>query len=553
MKRYLLIISALLLSITLIAQPSWVKKTSKSVFTLKTFSEDGTLLGSATGFFVADDGVAVSSFSPFKGASRAIIIDAAGREYPVSCMLGANETYDVAKFKVGVKKSQSLAIVNDHLTAGTAVWLLPYREVKHVVKGTVNSTETFNQTYSYYTLDLVSADEHVGAPLLNDAGEVVAILQPASGKEGVSYAVSARFADSLRIGGLSINDPVLRSTNIKKALPDDENQALLTLYVAGNSLDSLAYVQLVDDFIEKFPDSSDGYVYRAQIAADGKDYDAADDYMAKALRVGTRQDEVHFSYSRMIYQTALYQQPAPAHWTFSKAQEEAEAAMNVRPMAIYAQQQAYALYAQQKYDEAYRVYEQLFDSVMLQPTLYYEASRCKEQLRDTTAQLALLDSAVNHFSKPYLKEAAPYLLARAQANITALNYRKAVLDLNDYEALMRTQVNANFYYVRFQAEVGGRLFQQALNDIDRAISMAPQSALYLAEKASLQVRVGQYAEAEVTAKECIRLAPDQSDGYLFLGLSQCLQGQKAEGVKNLQRAGELGDPQAAALIEKYSK
>lgn len=77
--------------------------------------------------------------------------------------------------------------------------------------------------------------------------------------------------------------------------------------------------------------------------------------------------------------------------------------------------------------------------------------------------------------------------------------------------------------------------------------------MYLAEKASLQVRVGQYAEAEATAKECIRLAPDQSDGYLFLGLSQCLQGQKTEGVKNLQRAGELGDPQAAALIEKYSK
>jgi hypothetical protein len=49
------------------------------------------------------------------------------------------------------------------------------------------------------------------------------------------------------------------------------------------------------------------------------------------------------------------------------------------------------------------------------------------------------------------------------------------------------------------------------------------------------------------------LAPDHSDGYLFLGLSQCLLGQKTEGVKNLKKAGELGDPQAEALIEKYSK
>lgn len=553
MKRYFLIISTLIISLVTFAQPSWVKKATKSVFTLKTFSADGALMGSSTGFYISPDGVAVSSFSPFKGASRAIIIDAAGKEYPVSYLLGANETYDVAKFKVEAKKLQPLTIVNDQLAAGNAVWLLPYREVKHVTKGTVSNTETFNKSYHYYTLDLQTNEQHVGAPLLNDAGEVVAILQPSTGSESASYAVSARYADSLRITGLSINDPVLRSTKVKKALPDDEAQALLTLYVAGTSLDSLAYVQLVDDFIGKFPASSEGYVYRAQLAADGKDYASADQFMDKALKVAARPDEVHFSYSRMIYQTALYQAQPLGGWTFDKALAEAEAALAARQLAVYGQQKAYVLYAQKKYDEAYHVYEQLFDSVMLQPALFYEASRCKQQLNDTTAQLALLDRAVDHFSKPYLKEAAPYLLARAQANSSAGNYRKAVLDLNDYESLMRTQVNAYFYYVRFQAEVGGRLFQQALNDIDRAITMEPQNPLYPAEKASLQVRVGQYAEAELTAAECIRLAPDQSDGYLFLGLAQCLQGKKAEGAKNLQRASEMGDPQAASLIERYSK
>ena len=125
--------------------------------------------------------------------------------------------------------------------------------------------------------------------------------------------------------------------------------------------------------------------------------------------------------------------------------------------------------------------------------------------------------------------------------------------MNEYEKLMVSQVNDNFYYIRFQAEVGGRLFQQALNDIDKAIDMNPENEFYLAEKASLQVRVGLYDEAIETSQRCISLAPTLSDGYLFLGLSQCLKGQKAEGVKNLQRAGELGDPQAAGLIEKYSK
>ena len=38
-----------------------------------------------------------------------------------------------------------------------------------------------------------------------------------------------------------------------------------------------------------------------------------------------------------------------------------------------------------------------------------------------------------------------------------------------------------------------------------------------------------------------------------MGLAQCLKGEKAEGVKNLQKAKELGDAQADDLIEKYSK
>ena len=110
MKRYLLSLTALFVTLTIVAQPSWVKKATKAVFTLKTFTADGTLLASSTGFFVAADGVAVSSYAPFRGASRAVIIDAAGKELPVVSMLGANETYDVAKFRVDVKKTQVLTL-----------------------------------------------------------------------------------------------------------------------------------------------------------------------------------------------------------------------------------------------------------------------------------------------------------------------------------------------------------------------------------------------------------------------------------------------------------
>ena len=71
------------------------------------------------------------------------------------------------------------------------------------------------------------------------------------------------------------------------------------------------------------------------------------------------------------------------------------------------------------------------------------------------------------------------------------------------------------------------------------------------EKASLEIRVGMYDEAIKTAQECIAIDANNSDGYLFLGLAQCLKADKAEGLKNLQKAKDLGDPQAEGLIEKY--
>ena len=103
MKRLNTLIGLLLISAAVVAQPGWVKKATKSVFTLKTFAADGSLVGSTNGFFTGEQGEAVSSFAPFRGASSAVVIDAQGKEWPVACMLGAYDMYDVARFRVDAK------------------------------------------------------------------------------------------------------------------------------------------------------------------------------------------------------------------------------------------------------------------------------------------------------------------------------------------------------------------------------------------------------------------------------------------------------------------
>jgi len=547
----------LLATVSFAQSPAWAKKAAQAVFTLKTFSADGSLLASVNGFFIDEQGQAVSSFAPFKNAQRAVIIDAQGKEMEVDCLMGYNDMYDVAKFRVIAKKTQALSIAQNAASNGATLWLMPYavKKVPACTKGTVSNAEQFGEGYAYYTLDMETSDQQVGCPILNEQGEAVGILQPsASGKSTTGYAVSVRYANSLRMSALSQNDPALRTVKITKALPDDQSEATLALYVSASTMSTEEYDQLINRFIEKFPQSSDGYIYRARQKMAKEDFQGADDDMMQAIKVADMKDDVHYQYAQMVFQKILYMGDKPYEpWTLDFALEEAKAAYKENPQPVYQQQQAQILFAQQKYDAAYNIYMELARTDMLKAESYYAAAQCKTQMDDKEAALALLDSAVNTFTKPYIKTAAPYLYARAQALFEAKKYRPAVNDYNDYETLMAAQLNANFYFLREQAEFAGHLYQQALNDIRRAAEMEPNELVYRAEKANVELRVGMIDDAIETAKGCISIAPEGSDGYLLLGLAQCVKGQKAEGLKNLAKAKELGNSQAQSLIDKYSK
>ena len=557
MKRIITILFAACVCCMASAQPDkWVKKASKAVFTLKTFNANDELIGSSNGFFITADGIAVSSYTPFRGASKAVIIDAMGKEYPVKSIIGANDTYDIAKFRVEASKCQTLRTA-PAVGENTQLWLLPYNAKNgySCTAATVKSVQKVENDYDYYTLEGNGSENTVGCPYLNAAGDVVGIKQQSSSDDNATqYAVGATFATGLKMTGLSLNDAALKATSIKKELPDELDQAILTLYLASTIGDANSFVGLVDDFIEKFPQAPDGYSYKAQIMAAKDNYPEADKYMKLAIENATDKAEAHYNYAKMMYQNLLYFHDSASHaWTYEQALEEAEQAVALDPQLVYVTQKAQLLFACKRYDDSYTTFQDAIAKGAHNAECFYGAARCKEQLNDTTAYIALLDSAVATFSQPYLKEAAPYIYARGQALAENGQYRLAVNDFNEYENLMISQINSEFYYIRSQVEVKGRLFQQALNDLDKAIDKDPSVLLYRSEKASLQIRVKLIDEAIETASECIRLFPDSSDGYLFLGLAQCLKGDKALGVVNLLKAKDRGDAQADTLIEKYGK
>lgn len=548
---FILIIQVCLMPALLYAQPKWAGKAAKSVFTLKTFKQDGSLLASGNGFFIGNEGEAVSNFSPFVGASRAVIIDASGKEMKVECITGANDLYDVARFRVSGKVSGLPVAMTT--TTGSTAWVLPYSANKSArsQQGTIEKIDKAGD-YDYYTLAMQMPENTVGCPLLNENGEAIGIMQLSVGDSNKSYAIAVQFALGLKITGLSFNEQVYKSTSVKKDLPNELEQAIVALYVSGPQMTKESYREMIDDFIRKFPTAADGYTYRAQEEVNDNLFDDADRDMQQAVKMASKKDEAHFSFAKLIFQKEIFKNDRTySGWTLDKAIAEADEAYRINPLSSYLELKGRILFAQKKYAEAYDVYQRLTTSDLNASEMFFNASRCKEMLGDHTAQLALLDSTINRTSRPFTRETAAYLFIRAQAYEGQEKYRQAISDYNEYEQVMRSSLNGQFYYIRSQAEVKARLFQQALNDLSKAIELEPRNTLFLAEKASLEVRVNLSDAAIETAQKLIVIDSQLSDGYLFLGIAQCQKGQKTEGLRNLQKAKELGNPQADKLITKY--
>ena len=96
-----------------------------------------------------------------------------------------------------------------------------------------------------------------------------------------------------------------------------------------------------------------------------------------------------------------------------------------------------------------------------------------------------------------------------------------------------------------------RQYQQALNDIDRAILLKRDEPTLWAEKGSLHLRFNQLEKAIQAASICTEIAPEYADGYIILGLASMLSDKKEEGRKALLKAKELGDARADEYLEKY--
>ena len=564
MKMILAMFLCLLAQWTMAQAPKWVEKAKHAVFSVVTYDKNDQILNTGNGFFVTEDGVALSDYTLFKGAQRAVIIDNEGRQMPVLNIMGADDMYDVVKFRVGIeKKVTALPIATRQPAAGTLVYLLPYSTQKGrtCTTGHLKSADKVEGNYLYYTLELPLKDKMISCPLTDAEGAVFGLAQKSSGQDTatICYAVDARYAMDQKISALSYNDETLTNIGIKKALPDTEEQALIFLYMASTQLTPEKYMEVLNDYIEQYPNSTDGYIRRAtQLLSTSQDEAtlkqvAAD--MDQALKVASLEEAVRFDRAKLIYNYMLTN-PATPHedWSFDKALEEIQQAIDLQALPVYVQLKGDILFAKQDYPGALAAYEQVNHSDMASPTSYFSAAQTKEMMKaPATEVLALMDSCIALCPQPYTNTTGPYLLARAQALLNANQARKAMLDYDAYYKAMNGNVNAAFYYYREQAAMQARQYQRALDDLAKAIELAPDELLYRAELAVVNIRVGRSEEAIRILQEALKIEPEYAEAYRLMGQAYIQLQKKNEACESFTKAKELGDPNVDALIKKHCK
>lgn len=558
----------LLIACPILAMAQNRKDANQAVVRLTTFDAQGRQLQQSHAFFYTQEGRIVAPYSPFKGASRAEIEDAKGRKAAVSRIVGASSSYDVvvAQLDAALPKAVVLRRAQQSPIRGTMGLGQAFfaENKKQQPEQTAIATVEKADAYDYFTLTTPNEAKYFGTPAINERGEVFALVQPNLLKGAITAcAIDIRVADSLRVSSTSAFNTDLTAIAIPKLIPvDNPTDAYTYIYMVSRSnTDSLLVATALADFMQAYPTNSVVYGDAASFYATRGDYARADHYLAQGIaRADANQAALYDMKSALYYALATSQGAAayPA-WSLDEALAAAERAYALSPMPSYLLQQGQVAFAQQRYADAYERFQQVNASPIASVQTFLFAATTLERMEgdQKAARLALLDSAVNRCAQPYGAEAAIPLFKRGQLLGEMGEYRKAVADLVDYERILgRNNLTAYFYYLRSQLEVRAKMFQQALDDFETAISLSASQAEwegYMVEKALLLVQVSHLDEAIATARDVVARNPNNADANKVLGLAYGEKKNRKLAQQYLRRAAELGDENATQLLNRYAK
>lgn len=495
MHKYLFLFG-LCLGASALAQPKWSKKTRKSLVEVVTLDKGGLVLQRRAGFVTTEDGNVMTTYSFLPGAASVEVKASDGKTYRAERVVAADAMMDFCVFSTNIKKPVAIA---DNVTAslkeGDAAYILTADDCK---ADTITRIEEVKGN-PYYSLAPAEdgAAAMAGSPMLDAGGALLGMVHAADEKG--TYAVAMSTVRDSKPTAMTAVGRTYADLPVPVMLPANEDDAR-TLVFLSQKADSARYMAHIDDFIAAFPAASFGYTTKGEYLIQKGDTAAASATYEQGMKTVEAGDELLYSHSLALYR---------AGGSMDEALALCEQAIDRKTLPLYQNHRAMVMYALKRYSEAAEGFEAVAQTNMRGPQTFIYASQSRRMAGDSIGVcLALLDSAVACYTKPYPAEAATTLLLRATTRAEAALWRPAVMDYNEYEHLCAGNVSAEFYYRRFIAEANGRMYQQAIDDLDRAITLSPNDAELHAQKALLLYRLGHGDEALPEARRAIEIDPE---------------------------------------------
>jgi len=569
MKQALFILLFVIQAITVAAQtktPKWVNKAEKAIFSIEINTKDG-LSKTGVGFFINEKGEAVAAYSLFRNAQTATVKTADGQIFPVTTILGADDMYDVIRFRVGIsKKNVFLEQAVKMPSTGDIVYIPPSAESKKLSQGAVIEITKIKSDYGYYKIDVPLHVSQEGYPLLDEDGDVFAFTQQDASGKGKTFGISIAYIKSLQITTADLLKRTYSETGISKALPSNIDDARISTLLNASQQDAPTYLKTLTDFIAAFPNDAEGYVNRAthyaykrkelaqSEAEQLKMLDLATEDLNKAAKINKKKDEDWFNRAKLIFGVVAGDSALSyKDWNIATAEDYIRKAIKENNMPEYRQLEGDIAYHKGDYRTAYNSYSIVNQSHIASGLSFFITAKCLQQIPGSNPFdiIALIDSAVD---KSPETEATEYLLENIDLKTQAGLYENVVKDYDKYFLLTNGNVNNAFYYFREQAKYRSGDYEGALKDIEKAIQeTSGNNCVYYAEKSSVCLRLQNLQGAQEAAEKAIELQPDFAAAYRLLGIALIRQDKKPDGCLHLNKAKELGDTVVERLITEHCK
>ena len=137
---------------------------------------------------------------------------------------------------------------------GQSIYVFPRAKAEKSVKctqDTIQKAETFEGEYQYYTLSNALNERLSGSPITDEKGNLIGLVQLSSKEGGSSYAIDAKYGLSLHIRPMDAGNNDLKAINIRKALPEGEEDAASFIFLTAKQ-DTAMYMSYIEDFINNY-------------------------------------------------------------------------------------------------------------------------------------------------------------------------------------------------------------------------------------------------------------------------------------------------------------